>query len=519
MQTAWTSGGAGSVADVGRGLKRVTPLQMVAGIVLLHVVVWTLVPAVAHRGVPLDVVEGYAVGREWVIGYHKHPALPWWLLEMSRVLSGGAVGWPAYLLSAMCVAVAYWLAFLLGRDLLGTARAAAGAILLTGVVYFSWVIPEFNHNVVQMPIWLGALWALARARARRHVGWWMLLGALGALGLYAKLTMALVLIVMAAFIVVDRQCREQLRTAGPWAGLGAFAIVATPLVQWLVVSGFQPIEYAESRAGNRAGGITIFFLKQLAASAGLYLLLVAVFGRRLLAAMMPARLAEAWRHDPDTLRFLTWMHFGPIVLAMSIASVSGSGMKGAWGTPMLCLTGLLVMAWAPTLLDAPALRRIGGGAAALVLATGLAYGIHARMLEPEGQSPARIDWPQVEMAQRIERAWIERTGKPLKIVAGDFWTAGIVSLYASSRPRLLVDAEPSRAPWLKLEDMERDGVMFIWWSSSHHPPLHMRPLAGSQVTGAEQFWVPAAKGKQTGVSISFVIRPPGSRFTPASNGP
>ena len=45
-------------------------------------------------------------GREWAIATYKHPALPSWVLEASR-LATGTVGWPAYLAGQLFVAATY----------------------------------------------------------------------------------------------------------------------------------------------------------------------------------------------------------------------------------------------------------------------------------------------------------------------------------------------------------------------------------------------------------------------------
>ena len=94
-------------------------------------------------------------GREWVIATYKHPALPSWVLEASRILTG-AVGWPAYLASQLFIAATFVFVFLLGRDLMGPQRAAAGTLLLTGVAFYAWPTPEFNHNVAETPFWAAA---------------------------------------------------------------------------------------------------------------------------------------------------------------------------------------------------------------------------------------------------------------------------------------------------------------------------------------------------------------------------
>ncbi|MGE0853022.1 MAG: hypothetical protein AB7O44_26000 [Hyphomicrobiaceae bacterium] len=61
---------------------------MVGLLVAGQLVAWTLAPALSHSAPPLDVVESYMWGREWVLATYKHPAMPSWALEASRVVTG-----------------------------------------------------------------------------------------------------------------------------------------------------------------------------------------------------------------------------------------------------------------------------------------------------------------------------------------------------------------------------------------------------------------------------------------------
>jgi hypothetical protein len=168
------------------------PTKLVGLLAVSQLLVWTLAPTLTHSSPPLDVVESYMWGREWVIATYKHPALPSWALEATRLITG-AIGWPAYLLSQACVAAMFLFIYLLGRELMGASRAAAGTLLLTGVTFYAWPTTEFNHNIAELPIWAAMSWALWHAVQRRGLGWWMLLGALAALAMYAKFSSALLL--------------------------------------------------------------------------------------------------------------------------------------------------------------------------------------------------------------------------------------------------------------------------------------------------------------------------------------
>jgi 4-amino-4-deoxy-L-arabinose transferase-like glycosyltransferase len=204
------------------------PLRLLGMVVGLQIAVWTLAPALVNSAPPLDVVEGYMLGREWVLATYKHPALPSWVLEASRIATGGAIGWPAYLASQLFVAATFAFVYLLGRDVMDAPRAAAGTLLLTGISAYGWLTPEFNHNVAQLPFWAGIALALWRAVERRSILWWALAGAFAGVGLYAKLTTVLLLATAAAWMVWDEKARRAFATPGPWIGLAVACALASP---------------------------------------------------------------------------------------------------------------------------------------------------------------------------------------------------------------------------------------------------------------------------------------------------
>ena len=254
----------GSREDMLRSrLTSLDPIRLVGLLAASQVLAWTLAPTLTHSSPPLDVVESYMWGREWVIATYKHPAMPGWILEISRILTG-AVGWPGYLASQLCVATAFLLVFLLGRDLLGAEAGAAGTLLLVGAGYYAWPTLEFNHNVLQLPFWAGLPLALWRAVDRRSLLYWLIAAACAAGGLYAKFSMVLLLVAAAGWLLYDPRARHALCTPAPWIGLVVFLVMIAPLVLWLVAHDFIPLHYAASRAAQyKHQSIGIFSLNVL----------------------------------------------------------------------------------------------------------------------------------------------------------------------------------------------------------------------------------------------------------------
>ena len=67
------------------------PERWLVGFCALHLIIWALLPAILQHNAPLDVVEGWAWGTQWLWGYEKHPWLAPWLTALSYKLSGNFV--------------------------------------------------------------------------------------------------------------------------------------------------------------------------------------------------------------------------------------------------------------------------------------------------------------------------------------------------------------------------------------------------------------------------------------------
>jgi len=482
-----------------------SPTALVGLLAAGQLVAWTLAPAFTHSAPPLDVVEGYMWGREWVIATYKHPALPSWVLEATRVLTG-AVGWPAYLVSQLFIVATFVLVYLLGCDLMGRQRAAAGTLLLTGVVYYSWPTPEFNHNVAQTMFWAGFAWALWRAVERRSLRWWLLLGAFGAGGIYAKLSTGLLFLAAAAWTLIDARARRSFATAGPWMALVVIAVAAMPLALYLVETDFSMLRYAAERSlRSKPEGIHIFVLSAIGALAGMLPLLAlgGLIGFRRAAYIPPATLPPI---DPRALRFLVVLIAVPPLLVIVAAVLTHSGLKAAWASSMFSLAGLLSVALTASRFDARALQRIAIGAFTLVIVISIAYAIVVALPVRASTPPLRVQWPAAEIAERMAGIWDRSTrGASLRIVAGENWIAGLVGLRHKDRPHLLSNANILHSPWISAHQLEAEGMLVLW--EDEKAPVDLLPYINAH-TQQWQLEVFRPLGSRRDFRIRYIVVPP-----------
>lgn len=477
------------------------PERGLLALALAQILFWTLAPAFSNSAPPLDVVEMYAWGREGVVATFKHPNLPGLVLEATRRLTGAA-GWPAYLVSQGFIAITFWAVFALGRDLMDAPRALAGTALLTGVYFFSWPTPEFNHNVAQMPLWALVMLFLWRAADRGRLLHWLLLGVIAGLSLWAKYSSAVLLVVGGFWMLWDAQARARLNSPGPWLALIAFAMAAAPQALWLIDHDFAPLSYAARRASDGGLFAPFEFLITLALDhlpMLVVLLAAGFFGKEVAGAPSPP--------EARAMRFLLLMGLGPAALTAFAALISGSGLRASWGAPMVVLSGLLSIALLSAKFSLSRLSRVGVGASVIiVLVSGLYYAHMAYGLSVTGR-PLRGNWPQAEISRQLESVWVERTNAPLRIVAGEIWTAGLVGLQGRNPPSVLINGDFDTSPWVTRETLARDGALIVW-RADEAPPEPLAEL--SQGLETRQIAVAFDSAPQAApIVINYAILPPG----------
>lgn len=440
------------------------PGFIVAAASALQLIVWTLAPLLVNDALPIDVVEGYIWGREWVIGTYKHPALPSWILEASR-LATGVTGWPAYLISQVFIVATLAFVFLLGRRLLGATAGAAGTLLLFGVYYFSWPTPEFNHNLAQMPFWAAFIWALWLAVERPVLRNWLLLGCIAGASIYTKLSTGVVLLVGAAWVFIDAKARASLKTVGPWLAATTAAILIAPLIHWLSVTDFQALKYASERAHS---GTSVSQLKFLAIFALMHVGLLVILGAsRAFHTDTTAAAAEVAPPDRRARDFILVMSLGPLFLAVGMAMAHGVRMRPPWGTSLSIMSGLLAISLLWPRISPNALRRIAAGAFAAIMLVPLVYIGDAHWGRRKAYSVSKLqrvkrnNWPQRRISEELRAVWLKATGRPLRIVIGDMNVAGMVALDAPEVPSVM-ELSGWKSPWITPERLKSEGALVVW---------------------------------------------------------
>lgn len=491
-------------AFLARTLER--PERALIILIAAQLAFWSLAPLLSHSAPPLDVVDIQATGREWVVATFKHPNTPGLVLEAVRFLTGAA-GSPAYIVSQLFIVATFACVYALGRDLLDPGRAFIGTALLTGVYFFSWPTPEFNHNVMQMPFWALTCLALWKASTNGRLIWWIVLGVAAGLSLWAKYSSAILLLMAGVWMLYDAEARKKILTPGPWITAIVCALTFAPQLIWLFDNDFQPFAYAARRATSVDFSDTIGFLPiQLAHHIPMFVLMLCagLWGKRAAEPLQPP--------DKRALHFLLLMGLGPAIVITLIGLVSASGLRTAWGAPMFNLSGLLVVALLTNRIDARRLKAVFMGAGVTILFTSTLYFAHMAYGYQITGKPLRGNWPAERINADLQEQWRAATNNaPLRIVAGDIWSTGLIGMSDQPPPHVLVNADYEISPWVTPADVARDGALVVW---SGGEPAALAGFLGDRPRNQLDFLPEHARPDTQAVTIHYVVIRPGEITLP-----
>ena len=148
-----------------------------------------------------------------------------------------------------------------------------------------------------------------------------------------------------------------------------------------------------------------------------------------------------------------------LVVLVVMALASGVSLRNHWGVQALQFFPLWLVVWWD--------RRIVVDLRMLTLTALAVHALSLTLYAVEHHDPRavvstrRIDtaYPARRLARTAVAHWAQATKCPLHYVAGSVFDAGLVSLYSGGRVQVF-DSERA-TPWVRAEDLQRDGALFV----------------------------------------------------------
>lgn len=443
---------------------------------LLFCCAWIALACWLYRTPPIDNVEQLVWREALAWGYYKHPPLPTWLL------AAASPAWPAtplltYVLGAACMGVTLWIYHALLVRLLGRGDALLALLAALCLTYATDRLVVFNHNVVMLPFIAGVLWLLWDTTERPRLAAWAGIGVLLGAGMLTKYQMALMALCVGGWWLRIGGWRDPVHRWGLLLAAASSALMFAPHLLWLAHTDWMTLTYA----------------RQSSLGAQLPLAERPIHALRWLGDWMGNRLAPAWvllfaaagllgvsqrrtaarTHRPARLQrdFLLLAGFGPLILMVAMCLHSGAYLQMKWSTAFALWTipavqVLLPMRWRYG--ERPLSRAAWWVFALLqvVLALVLLRSVQVAERDPM----AAGGWKQ-----RDFKAMARAIDIPADIVSGPYGMAGMLARSLPGQPRVLIDGDLSKSPWLTLADLQRGRIVSVW--ATCHPPAGARPLA------------------------------------------
>jgi 4-amino-4-deoxy-L-arabinose transferase-like glycosyltransferase len=465
-------------------------------IIAVYIAFWTLEASVSGYNLDThgDMVENFAWGIGWQLGYYKHPPFfAWSSAAWFLVFPRSNVSY--HLLSATSVAVAMWAMWRISTRFFTRDQQ----ILLVASAFFlpalTFLAQNYNATSAMLPLWALTFLFYLRLIERRSALDAVLLGIFAALAVLAKYHSVVLLFSIAAHLVLDREVRPIFRTYLPWLTVLAGSLALAPHLIWMIQNDFVTITYASTQGSGNWRDALIYAARFLPVIV-LYALpvFVLLIPHRYFRDGLPIFAVDQWRAFRKTAqgRALISATVLPPLVTIALALALNAQVSSLWAIPFFVFLPFFLVALLPRELATrqkfvvPIVMAVY---AAVLLA--LAPSIKERTLrEARGNSATPVD----AIADLVEARWRDKTGRAIVVVAGDNMVANALSFYASDQPYAIQQSSLSFTPWVTVEDIEKAGGAYICLVSPADTCRAAAMRLFGRIDAEESLHVPAVPG-------------------------
>ncbi len=224
--------------------------RVAAGGLLLFIVAWTMHGVIAGAGGSLhfDVLEAYAWGKEFQLGYNQHG--PFWAWIAGAWFLVFPVTNESFILlqalnSALGLLGAWMLAGLFAR---GWTRHAATLLLLATPLYTIMAF-KYNANTIFVSLWPWTLFFFVKSLDRMRMRDAILFGAFAAACILSKYYSVILLMTCGLSLFFHSNGRKYILSPLPWVAAAVFSVAVLPHALWALRNGAPPAAYAMSITG------------------------------------------------------------------------------------------------------------------------------------------------------------------------------------------------------------------------------------------------------------------------------
>ena len=397
---------------------------------LSHLIIWTLIPSLTNKNLPLDTIEALAWGSNLDWGFNKHPPMSAFFSEVFFKIFG-PYDWAYYFLSQIFVLIAFFYVFKFANEILGNIKLSLLSVFLLESIYFyNFTTPEFNVNVCQLPFWSLVVYYSWKIYDRKNIEFidCFLVGLFAAIGFLSKyLFIYLLISIDLLFIYLIFIKKTKKFDFKYLITIEVFLVLLIPHLIWLFDNEFITFIYAFNRTGLEETGIInhikhpiIFLLKQLG------ILFPFIF----LIWLLIKKIKFKINFKDKKLLFLFSTSILPVILIFITSLIMGSKIRTMWMTPFYLFFGVLFVYIFQAQINLKRIHSFLYGFLILFFLSPILYSYVSL-----SQTDKRTDYPGKEIAAKVQIIWNQDFDNDIEFVTGDEWKAGNLSYHLKSRPR------------------------------------------------------------------------------------
>jgi 4-amino-4-deoxy-L-arabinose transferase-like glycosyltransferase len=410
-------------------LNRTNINKLFYSFIVVHLILWTLVPTLTNNNLPLDTIEALAWGSNLDWGFNKHPPASAFFSEVFYQIFG-AQDWAYYLLSQIFVVTAFIFVFKFAEELFkNKILSLVSVLLIEGIYFYNFTTPEFNVNVCQLPFWALCVYYSWRLFDKQEVSfqdcfWVGVFAALGFLSKYLFIYLLIAINLLFFYVIFIKKYKKF--DFKYLISLEVFIVLLIPHLIWLTNNNYETITYGLARTGLENSSLldhilypVIFLGKQIG-------ILIPFF---IMSFFLVKKFKFKISFNDRKLLFLVFINLVPIALMFLTSMVTGSKLRTMWMTPFYLFLGVLIVYIFQTQINFKKLNNFILIFTTLFILSPLVYGYVSII-----KTDKKTDYPGKEIATKIEYLWNQDHKEPINVVLGDEWSAGNLSYHLKSRP-------------------------------------------------------------------------------------
>ena len=391
---------------------------------ILHLIFWTLVPAISNQNLPLDTIEALAWGSNLDWGFNKHPPLSAFVVKIFYEIFGNQ-DWAYYLLSQIFVISTFYVVWILSKEFfLNESNRLVSILLLEGIFFYNYTTPEFNVYICELPFWALTVLFCWRGIKNNKILDWLLFGvfaALGTLSHYLFLYLLAAIDIFIIYLLIKKKLNLKCLIF-----LSTYILVLLPHLIWLKDNNYITLNYAFTRTGFEE----IIFLNHiihpltfLGKQFGILIPFLIMFLFLFLEFSSKSNLKD------KKLLFLVSITILPIILIFLTSSILGVKIRTMWMTPFYLFFGVLAVFFLKRKVDLKKINKFITVFLFLFVLSPVTY-LYVSISEKE----KRTDYEGKEIARLVQVRWDKNFTNEIEVIVGDEWYGGNLSYHLRTNP-------------------------------------------------------------------------------------